>query len=372
MQVSLHESFYLFGTFHGLFLAVMLLLSGKAHKGTVFLAWLILLFSFYLFENVLYSSGYIRNVPWMFLTTLPLTFLIGPLFYFYVRKSCDPYFQVQPRHLVHLVPALLDVILLLPFYTLDSGVKIRLYEESLNRTASWSFNPMFAAYLVYFLLAVGYCVSAYLIAARESSKGTNRRSQWLRHASVAMITYLVIAMVLSCYLLFDGSPSQKFYHINLLLQTLLIQLVGYTAFAEPLVFHSDFKPRKYRFSSLNAETMEVCRVNLIQLMEKQKPYLDPDVTPDQLAAKLGISKHNLSQLLNERLQTSFYDFLSEYRVQRARELLATEAYRNAKIFHVAYDSGFSSKSTFLRSFRKLTGLTPSEFRNQSQKEVSLH
>lgn len=372
MQVSLLEAFYLFGTFHGLFLAAVLRLSGKGHKGTVFLAWLILLFSFYLFENVLYSSGYIRHIPWMFLTTLPLTFLIGPLFYFYVRKSADPYFQLQPRHAIHLLPALLDVALLIPFYRLDSSIKIRIYEESLLRTTNWTFNAMFVAYVVYFLLAVSYCVAAYRLASNDSSKVKNGRAQWLKNASLAMIAYLVIAMVLSAYLLIDGSVARTFYHINLLLQTLLIQLVGYTAFVRPTVFQADAQQRKYRFSSLTAETIETYRGNLIRLMELEKPYLDPDVTTDQLAVKLGISKHHFSQLLNEHMQTTFYDFLNEYRVQRARELLATEAYRDAKIFHVAYDAGFSNKSTFLRSFRKLTGVTPSEFRNQTQKEVSLH
>jgi len=342
----------------------VLLLSGKAHKGTIFLSWLILLFSFYLFENVLYSSGYIRNVPWMFLTTLPLTFLIGPLFYFYVRKSSDPYFHLRPRHIIHILPALLDLLLLWPFYRLDSSIKIRIYEESLLRTANWTFNAMFTAYVVYFILAVAYCFAAYRLVAAKSSRAGESRSRWLRQASLAMLTYLVIAMIMSSYLLFDGSFARTFYHINLLLQTLLIQLVGYTAFARPGVFHAEVQARKYRFSSLNEETVESYRTRLTQLMEADKPYLDPDVTADQLAAKLGISKHHFSQLLNEHLQTSFYDFLNEYRVERARELLAMDAYRDAKIFHVAYDAGFSSKSTFLRSFRKLTGQTPSEFRNQ--------
>lgn len=371
MHVSLIEAFYLFGTFHGLFLAMLLMLSGKGHRGTVYLGLLILLFSFYLFENVLYSSGYIRNVPWMFLTTLPLTFLIGPLFYFYARKSSDPYFQLRPIHLIHLVPALLDIILLLPFYRLSSTIKVRIYEESLDRTADWTFNPMFAAYLVYFLLGVTYCIAAYRLVTRDT-KSQNGRTQWLRQASLAMIAYLVVAMLLSAYLLVDGTMSQTFYHINLLTQTLLIQLVGYTAFVRPSVFQAHALPQKYRFSSLTDETVEACRANLIRLMESEKLFLEPDVTADQLAAKLGITKHHFSQLLNEHMQTSFYDFLSVYRVQRARELLAMAEYRNAKIFHVAYDSGFSNKSTFLRSFRKLTGQTPSEFRNQVLKQVSLH
>jgi AraC-like DNA-binding protein len=70
--------------------------------------------------------------------------------------------------------------------------------------------------------------------------------------------------------------------------------------------------------------------------------------------------------------TSFYDFINTYRVEKAKQLLTEGAYRNAKVIHIAYDSGFSHKSTFLRSFKKVTGHTPSEFRKKSKKEVSLH
>jgi len=373
VQFSLLESFYLFGTFHGIFMAATLLASGKSHRGTVYLALLILLFSFYLFENVLYASGYIRSVPWLFLTTLPLTFLIGPLFYFYARKSADIHFLIRPVHIIHLLPFMMEIALLSPFYKLDDAVKTKIYEKSINSTAAWSFNIIFVAYVVYFILACGYCIASYQISASAPAQSGSPRSRWLRHASQAMIVYLVIAMAMSCYLLVDGSPSKVFYHVNLILQTLLIQLVGYTAFVKPQVFHAEeLNGPKYKFSSLSPERMDEYRTKLVAFINQEKPYLDPDVSVDHFSRKLGIPRHHLSQLLTEGLHTSFYDLLNGYRVKRAKELLLLDSYRHAKIIHIAYDSGFRNKSTFLRSFRKLTGQTPTDFRKQSEKEVALH
>src|SRR5882762_191837 len=112
IKLTLPEILYLFGAFHGVFLATLLLARKRSIRTNLFLALLILLFSFYLAENVIYSSGYIRQLPHFFLSTLPLIFLIGPLFYTYIRSNVYTGFRLKPADLLHLLPFVIEIAIL--------------------------------------------------------------------------------------------------------------------------------------------------------------------------------------------------------------------------------------------------------------------
>lgn len=366
IKISFPEILYLFGTFHGIFLGILLITARKSYKANIYLALLLFLFSFYLFENALSSSGYISLFPHLLYTTIPLIYLIAPLFYTYTRSLLIKDFKLRLADGLHLVPFVTEVIILAPFYFLSAEIKLKIYSVSLSNTAAWTFNIYFFGYILYILSALGYFFASFrlLSKARKEEPGRNGQLVWLRQSSLALFGYVAISLVFSVLLLFDGGFRTVAYNLNLIMQMVLIQGVGYVAFMKPQVFRNTSEngsTKKYRFSSLDPKTMANHKLMLLEVM-KAEPYLDPDLSPEQLAGKLGISKHHFSQLLTEALHTNFYDFINQYRVEKAKQLLALENYRDAKILHIAYDSGFSNKSTFLRSFRKLTGITPSEFK----------
>jgi AraC-like DNA-binding protein len=97
-------------------------------------------------------------------------------------------------------------------------------------------------------------------------------------------------------------------------------------------------------------------------MNKERPYLESQLTLPQLAQQLGISPNYLSQVINEQLQKNFFDFINEYRVAEAKSKLTADSTTKGSIADVAYDSGFNSKSAFYTAFKKHVGMTPSEFR----------
>jgi len=104
--------------------------------------------------------------------------------------------------------------------------------------------------------------------------------------------------------------------------------------------------------------------NLLQIMETDKPYLNSDLTLRELAGKLSMSTHNLSEILNTRLNQNFYDFINRYRVEEVKRKLAEKESENFSLIAIAFDSGFNSKSTFNTIFKKYTGTTPSQYRKQ--------
>lgn len=95
---------------------------------------------------------------------------------------------------------------------------------------------------------------------------------------------------------------------------------------------------------------------------RQVPAADIDLPT--LAEQLGVSPHHLSQVLNDRFQRNFYDFINAYRVEEVKRRLVDPAHRQEKVLSIGLDCGFSSKSTLDAAFKKWTGMTPSAFRKE--------
>ena len=99
-------------------------------------------------------------------------------------------------------------------------------------------------------------------------------------------------------------------------------------------------------------------------MEAEKPYLDADISLPELANKLEIPSHHLSRVINEQLGTNFFDFINQYRIEEVKARINNPEFDKLSLLGIAFDSGFNTKSAFNRVFKKMTGLTPSEYRRQ--------
>jgi len=119
---------------------------------------------------------------------------------------------------------------------------------------------------------------------------------------------------------------------------------------------------KYQKSTLTAAQKASILDKLDVLIREEKFYLDTDITLSGLAGKLQTTTHHLSQVLNESRRESFQELLTYYRIREARQLLKDPEHQNTKIEHIATLAGYNSKSAFNTAFKKLTGLTPNEFK----------
>jgi AraC-like DNA-binding protein len=99
-------------------------------------------------------------------------------------------------------------------------------------------------------------------------------------------------------------------------------------------------------------------------METVKPWLDPDLTLEQLAGQLALRPRVLSQVINEDLGQNFFEFINRYRIGEAKALLMDPADKKMTVLEVLYQVGFNSKSSFNTLFKKQTGVTPSEFKKK--------
>ncbi len=121
---------------------------------------------------------------------------------------------------------------------------------------------------------------------------------------------------------------------------------------------------KYANSGLQPSQIQQFVDELTLLMDTKKPFLNENLTLPQLAKLLNLPTYQLSQVINEGLQLNFFDFVNQYRVIAVKEHLKDSQFDQYTILGIAYDAGFSSKSSFNKAFKKFTGTTPSAFRRQ--------
>lgn len=122
------------------------------------------------------------------------------------------------------------------------------------------------------------------------------------------------------------------------------------------------KPKSGK-SNLKSLDLDPIQEGIYHLMNQEKIYKDSELSAQALANQLGITKHQLSEFLNEHLGVSYHDFLGNYRVAEAKRLLLTKS--DWDVLRIGLESGFNSKATFYRAFKDREGMSPQEFRKGS-------
>jgi YesN/AraC family two-component response regulator len=123
---------------------------------------------------------------------------------------------------------------------------------------------------------------------------------------------------------------------------------------------TDEKIIKYANSSLNFDNVQLYIEKLHYVMDKEKVFLDNEIRLADLAKKINLSSHHLSQIINQHFKISFFDFVNRYRTKEAKRVISKNPER--KLLQVAFDSGFNNKTSFVNSFKKFEKTTPSRFR----------
>jgi AraC-like DNA-binding protein len=122
--------------------------------------------------------------------------------------------------------------------------------------------------------------------------------------------------------------------------------------------------KKYEKTHISPDKEGAYLKILLNYMKIAKPFLDPDLTLHKLSKLVTVPYHYLSQIINNKLNKIFFDFINQYRIEEALKKLADPKERQKSIHQVAHEVGFNSQSAFNRAFKKYTEKTPSDFINQ--------
>lgn len=164
------------------------------------------------------------------------------------------------------------------------------------------------------------------------------------------VIYLIMLMA-TCLLLNYNSSKLKLNPVNT-----IASLGGETI---PAQGTSPTKP--YGKSAVGVEALETYGQSLRQLLEEEKLFLDPDLNLTMIAGRLKISKHHLTQVVNQQFDKNFNQLINSFRIDYACKLMKEDE-NDLSLEEIAFRSGFSSRVSFYRNFKVAKNMSPTEFK----------
>lgn len=354
------------GIIQGFFMA-MLLNRPKKNYANILLSFILVVMSVIIFHSYYIKSIIGELIKSPFLISEPFIFLLGPLFYFYVRNLVNPAMRIKLNDSVHFIPFLLFFISFIPVYLHGRGSLYYnfLYNNSLILTILlWL---IVISQFVFYLVKTARLTHIHKSHIEEEYSGIEGFDiSWIKIFLWVSLEVLVFMMVVLVIIVHKGNFESFGMSVALLFSVALF-FISYKGLKQKIITQKEEMPSQVleteERNEKNAEKMEALKEELLQYMDKNKPFLNPDLTLTDLAKDFGISRNNLSYLINNNLGDSFYNFVNRYRIEEVKKLMNTLKGKNLTLVALAFEAGFNSKSSFNNIFKKNTGLTPSEYRN---------
>ncbi len=321
----------------GLFLIFILFQRKREYEKVNF--WLLLAC---IISVILYAIGdddynlFLNNTNWfLFHDALIITF-----FFLFVRYYKSGKEEFNNRDLCFFVPYLLTVIyhILTTYSIIQEGIVFKI-ARGVTELA--------------FLGMLGYTIYNII---------KNKKEKWLL---VFIIPFTIIFMIDElAYFLTNSNESPYFLDsYGIILATVfLLYYVLYKLIIAPKEVLPKSDNAKYKNSNLHAQSIETHKYELLRLMTEEKVFKNNKLTVNDVANQLNIPRQHLSEILNVHMKTGFQDLLNQYRVEEFIRCLKNKTYNNYTLLGIANEVGFSSKSSFNTTFKKLKGMTPSQYK----------
>lgn len=329
-------------------------------------------------ELFIYDTGTtIQHPNYAYIGTL-LSVLQPPAIYLYTKSLMYRGFKITPRHSLLLLPFFIAVIVFIFSYYIQP-IEIK-KEIIINQdlpgmpTSLWLAIAIHGFFLFYLFFAIKTLNKFSIDVKRIFSDIENKQISWLKLllSGYVLVWIISLAYCLSFYifkhktetnyvLIFAGISG--FFFVNTLMIYALKQPIIFSGLTEEESEVLDEEPNEI----LKPEAPSSVQIDRVKdFMVSQKPYLNSNLTINKLAMQTGISARELSFIINQGFGQNFFDFICDYRINYAKDLLKKSEEKRT-ILEVMYDSGFNSKSVFNTAFKQKTGITPSQYRTTAQK-----
>jgi len=386
VHVSIFDVFIFLGVFQGLLLSWFFIKNGSNdRKANLFQGLLLLSLSLAIFEEWLNNTGYIVKVLSLTNFSEPLNFVFGPLLYLYIRGSFNP--EKNKKDILHFIPFFFWIFYLVFAFVQPDEFKYNSYVET--KHPDWGYlqvnsdipeDPLGLRRFVnqfaliqlttYIALAVIILLKKFRELKQPFLKTDNELLIILRNTTLHFL--IIIAIFLTTKLYFGMRSDVGGY----LLATYISFMIYYTSYQ--VLDRSDFfdKPGsfftfpvlKYQKSSLSEEDKELVLKKIKKEMETRNYFANNLASLSGLAKQINESSHHVSQVINEKMNKSFFELLAFYRVEHAKKLIREDKNAKLTVEELAEMVGYNSKSSFNVAFKKHSSKTPSEYRKSSSRE----
>jgi len=372
MKLDIWSIFIIVIAFQGLFLLSALLISSekRVKRENQHLLFIIIVLIWFLAEFFAIRNKIDINLNVFYGTRYGSWFLLGPLTYFYFKSITDTSWKFTKKELWHFIPFVVFVIIIpLVRYKIindrqvDYGMlSVFDHREKVISTIQYVYSFVFIlqfVHLAIFLFKNLKLVKIYSKDLRSEYSEIDSNIKWLKFFNMALLVLLILSAIFLYILLVTDIYRRHLDYIYVLPIGFLFYLISYN-FMRTEWKPTDKRITKYANSSLNADDIPRHVEKLNRLMNVEKVYLDSEIKLKDLAKRMDISAHHVSQIINQHFKLSFYDFINNYRTSEAKNIIKNNP--EFTMIKVAYESGFNNKTSFVNAFKKFEKVTPSEFR----------
>ncbi|OSZ81269.1 hypothetical protein CAP36_08550 [Chitinophagaceae bacterium IBVUCB2] len=362
--------------------------------------------SLFLFLCILYISpwmvgfaGWYDTQPYrdiLFYVPFQHLYFMGPVIFFYVQSLLNPSFRFGKKEWLHLLPGILYLLFCVVMVVVDKLVLKKHFFLANGADPDfdiWYQLTGFASMLFYFFLSLRYYNLYKKLIVQVISYADVVFFRWVRNFLVAFLLMLCVKVIFFILgELTDMSYWDTWWYF--LVFAILFYYIAITGYANSIETKIAFQPSllhrrsalllHYNPSSINgataAEDAEIIDIDsipivesqpneeinswkekILKLMQTKKAYEDPELSLTQVAKLLESNPSHISKMVNKGFGVNFNDFVNQFRIEAVKEMLSKGEHKKQTLLGIAFESGFNSKATFNRAFKKITGLSPKEW-----------
>lgn len=382
-------------------LLILLLISkkGKSLADRILLIWLIIIGCQLLLYALSLQTITIHNIHWLLGTSIPFPLLHGPMLYLYTAATTHMLPRRRYLLLFHFLPALIGILLFTPVFLLSANEKMAFIAQPANEYKTANFIRIVLLQVSGFVY-VFWCL--FLLRRhttnirQEFSYEEKINLNWLRYFIYGLAAvWIIIVCTRNDYYIF-----QTVVLFIVFLGYFGIRQVGIFTTARQahhnMVIENHWQPaiavekgigedvdtsantdapqiqqeddaterlprKKYANSGVTVEMAMEIHKRLVYCMGTEKLFTEPDLSLSMLSQKIKVHPNYLSQVINEKEGKTFFEYINALRIEEFKRLVALPESKQYTIISLAYDCGFNSKSSFNKNFRKVTGLSPSDY-----------
>jgi AraC-like DNA-binding protein len=368
------------GLFLGFFVSLFLInKSWKSNLPNLFMGLFILCIALTMLEGWLNYTGLIYKVLWATNFAEPLNFVLAPLIYLFVISQFENF--KKEKQWFHFIPFIIWLGYCVFFFIQPDVVKYNSNIDVMQLDVPFikieyfiSHDPLGLRNYVNLTTGLSFVIYNALILKvlinKANSLGhtlrntTNKTLIAIRNALYHFL--IVIAIFIAVKLTFGNNDVGDFFiylYITFMFFMTTIQIMNRSTYFNEVSTFLEGPVLKYKKSSLAEEDKAIILKAINNQMQDEKYFKSSSASLSGLAKVINESSHHVSQVINEKLNQSFFEMLATYRVEEAKIILKTELGKKFTIEEVAERVGYNSKSAFNTAFKKITSQTPSTFRD---------
>jgi AraC-like DNA-binding protein len=367
LNFNLFNSLILVGVIQGFVFALIWLFSKKYRsKSTYYLVALILVYSLSNFQFYLLDIGVFDTVTFYDLYHVPYSLLMPAFMLLYGLSLIHGEVKINFKKRALFFPFLVIIILGLYYkYQLVIAQKPRGYSQFLETMHIWGE-----------FIAIVYSLIIILVLLFEINRAKKKfhfslteippRLNWFK----VLMIFNLFAILFWAYseAAFYNESENYYYYPLWIIVSIIIYWIGHGGIYKYGIAKEREQIRKKVAEKYSIAEVTTSKNDLISSFEKflitEGNFLNPQLTLDLVANELNVSSGHLSKTINTELQQSFKDYVNSLRVEKAKSFLSNPDFSNYTLVAIGLEAGFNSKSAFNASFKKITGFTPSEFKNE--------